>query len=192
MANLWTPEMPGLPDLSGLDLSEDEMKNGPKDTLLVCGECSTIEHASGPPEYNEELEALGCRHEVYVSGNLYRHPLALTTVNAQLWEKSEDFRKFITAMIQDATKTGDTGLGTKNYELQETFRDDAIACWRKHNRTTDCGDYRTDKMKLLPDTRGERLDLGMSVKAKDRPGVYLCRWCPVESVIQSRINKDKF
>jgi hypothetical protein len=181
--------LPQLPDLSNLDLSDEEIKNGPKDTLLVCGECGTIEHAFGPPEHNQELEALGNRHEVYVAGQLYRHPLAMTTVNAQLWEKSEDFRKFIIAMIKDATKTGDVGLGTKNYDLKDTFQDDAIACWRKHNRTLDCADYKTDKMKLLPDTRAERKELHMDTR--NRPGVYLCVYCPFHSKVMERVNSKK-
>lgn len=180
---------PQLPDLSGLDLSEEEIENGARDTLLVCAECSSIEHASGPPEYNEELEALGRRHEVYVAGNLYRHPLAMATVNAQLWVKSEEFRKFIVAMIKDATKTGNVGLGDDNYNLKNTFQDDALTCWRKHGRTTDCGDYKTDKMKLLADTRGERRELGLSVRASDRPGVHLCVYCPYHSVVMSRVRK---
>jgi hypothetical protein len=181
--------MPALPDLSGLDLSEEEVQNGARDTLLVCGECGTIEHASGEPQHNEELEALGRRHEVYVAGRLYRHPLAMATVNAQLWAKSEEFRKFIRAMIQDATKTGDVGLGDKNYNLKSTFQDDALTCWRKHNRTENCGDYKTDKMLLLADTREERRELGLSTRAVDRPGVHLCVYCPYHSVVMKRVRK---
>lgn len=182
---------PSLPDLSGLDLSEEEIKNGPKDTLLVCADCGTIEHASGSPEHNEELEALGRRHEVYVAGNLYRHPLALTTVNSQLWAKSEEFRKFILAMIQDATKTGDVGLGNKNYDLKNTFQEDALTCWRQHNRTTDCADYKSESKKLLADTRGDRKELGLSTRAADRPGVYLCVYCPFHSVVMERVRKSE-
>jgi hypothetical protein len=187
--HLLAGSLPALPDLSGLDLTDEEIQSGARDTLMVCAECGTVEHASGEPQYNEELEALGRRHEVYVAGNLYRHPLALTTVNAQLWEKSEEFRKFLIAMIQDATKTGDVGLGNKNYDLKNTFQEDAITCWRKHGRTQNCDDYKSDKMKLLPDTKGDRKELGLSVRAANRPGVHLCVYCPYHSVVMSRARK---
>lgn len=199
MTNLWTPhigDVPRLPDLSQLDLSQEEMKNGPRDTILICGDCGTIEHAHGEPspetdreERNAELLALRKRHEVYSAGNTYFHPLAMATVNAQLWEKSEEYQKFIVAMIKDATKTGHVGLGDKNYDLKETFQEDSVLCWRKHNRTLDCPDYKTDKMKLVPDTRAERRDLGLEVRASNRPGVYLCDYCPVKSVVQQKVNK---
>ncbi len=199
MANLAVPHLggvPQLPDLSNLDLSEDEIQNGPRDTLLVCADCGTVEHAHGEPgpqndreERNPELLALRKRHEVYSAGNTYFHPLAMCTVNAQLWERSEEYRKFIVAMIKDATKTGETGLGSKNYDLKDTFQDDAISCWRKHNRTLDCEDYKTDKMKLLPDTKAERKELHMDTR--NRPGVYLCVYCPFHSQVMKKVNSKR-
>lgn len=186
----------GLPDLSGLDLSKEQIHDGPRDTLLICADCGTIEHAHGEPtpetereERNLELLALRRKHEVYTAGNFYTHPLALCTVNAQLWDKSEDYRKFIVAMIKDATKTGNVGLGDKNYDLKDTFKEDAFSCWKKHNRTLDCGDYKTDKMKLLADTKWERKDLHMSVK--NRASVHLCDFCPVKSEVQKKFMKNK-
>jgi hypothetical protein len=181
-----------LPELTGID--EEDLKNGPRDQLLVCGDCHTIEHVPafyGPPEYNMPLRARLANHSVELADGISTHPLAITTVNAKLWAENEDFRKYITKAISAATKTGDVGLGDANYDLKSTFQEDAMACWRgEHNRTQNCEDYRSDKKRLVPPTRGERKELGMETRSKHIPSnTWLCNYCPYHSIVEDRVRK---
>jgi hypothetical protein len=181
-----------LPDLGGIDM--DELERGVRDLLLVCADCGTIEHIpafDGPVERNEPFQARIRKHLVPLADSTATHSIATTTVNAKLWAENEEFRKYIAQTISDATKTGDVGFGHEFYDLKSTFAEDAMDCWRhKHGRTENCGDYKSEKMRLLADTREERRDLGLSVKSKDRPvGSYLCMFCPYHSIVMQRARK---
>lgn len=182
-----------LPELDGA-IDQEDLKHGPRDQLLVCGDCGTIEHIpffAGPPDYNDALKARINNHAVPMAEGIATHAIAFTTVNAKLWATNEDFRKYIIKAITAATKTGDVGLGDKNYELRSTFAEDAMKCWRiDHNRTQNCEDYRSDAKKLVPDTRGDRKELGMEVRTKHRPsGAWLCSYCPMHSIVEDRVRK---
>lgn len=181
-----------LPDTSGV--SKEELAHGPRDTLLICGDCGTIEHIPGTftaetMERNDLVQARLRNHLVYLADGRATHAIAFTTVNAKLWAENDDFRKYITSMIVKAQKTGDVGLGDKNYDLKSTFQEDAMSCWKRHNRTSNCEDYKSEKMKIVPDTRGERRELGLDTKASRRPGTSLCVFCPYHSVVMERARK---
>jgi hypothetical protein len=176
----------GLPDIPSW-LDKDELEHGVRDQLLVCADCATIEHIpyfAGPVEHNQPYQARLRNHLVPTAEGVSTHSIAFTTVNAKLWASSEEFRTYLTKAIGDAAKTGDVGLGKDMYALRESYQDQAMRCWRvAHNRTQDCDDYKSDKMRLdavnqVDGVRGMRKDLGMSVKAKDQPaGAWLCQWC---------------
>lgn len=183
-----------LPDLSGVD--QDELENGPRDQLLVCGDCKTIEHIpsfDGPMEHNQPLQARLRGHLVYLADGTATHAIAFTTVNAKLWETNEEFRKYIVKAISDAQKTGDVGLGDGLYDLKSTFKEDAYTCWQdKHGRTENCEDYKDDKMRLVPPTKGERKELGLETRSKHiYTTAYLCDYCPYKSIVQQRVMKAK-
>lgn len=183
-----------LPDLGGIDMTE--LEHGVRDVLLVCADCGTIEHVpafDGPVERNEPFQARLRNHLVPLADSTATHSIATTTVNAKLWAENEEFRQYIAKQISDAQKTGDVGFGHEFYNLKSTFAEDAMSCWRnEHNRTENCQDYNSDKKRLVADTRGERKELGLSVKSKDRPGMYLCSFCPYKSLVMSRARKGKY
>lgn len=183
-----------LPDLG--NISREELEHGARDVLLVCADCGTIEHVpgfDGPAEKNEPFQARLRNHLVPLADRTATHAIATTTVNAKLWAQNEDFRKYIARAISEANKTGDVGLGHEFYDLKSTFAEDAMTCWReKHNRTQNCEDYRSDKMRLLPGTREQRKDLGLPTKAKDRPrATFLCDFCAYHSIVMQRARKAK-
>jgi hypothetical protein len=98
----------------------------------------------------------------------------------------------ITKEIVRAMGAGEgEGLGAEFYSVKDTFKDDAMKCWKAHNRTTDCGDWHNDNKRLYIDTRGDRREIGLSVKNQDRPNTFLCDFCPMASIIQGRIGKSK-
>jgi hypothetical protein len=186
--------LPGLPDLSGF--GKADLEDGPRDQLLVCGDCHTIEHIpafAGPMEHNQPLQARLRNHLVPLADGVSTHAIAFTTVNAKLWAESAEFRRYIAKAITEAEKTGDVGLGSKLYDLKSTFQEDAMDCWRnKHNRTEDCGDWKTEKMKLVPDTKAERRDLGMETRHRFiESTVFICDYCPVKSIVQGRVMKAR-
>lgn len=83
------------------------------------------------------------------------------------------------------------GLGQTFYDTKSNFSTDAFRCWTtEHNRTTNCGDYKSDKKRLYPDTKGERRELGLDPAA--RPNTFLCDFCPYNSIVMQRQNKDKY
>lgn len=83
------------------------------------------------------------------------------------------------------------GLGQSFYDTKSNFAADAFKCWKvDHNRTLNCEDYKSDKKRLYPDTRGERRELGLDPKG--RPNTFLCDFCPYNSVVMQRQRKDKY
>lgn len=192
--NLGNVPLLGMP--TPQSIMRDELIEGDRDDLLICKDCGTIEHIpffDGPPEYNAPRIAR-LRNHVYdlADGTSSTHEIAFTTVNALFWKTSQDFRDWIVKAINESVTTGDVGLGESNYALRSTFQADAIECWRKHNRTSNCEDYKSDSKRLVPrDTRDERKELNMSTKARDLPGTYLCVFCPYHSVVMQRANKAK-
>jgi hypothetical protein len=180
---------------------EDERvidSDGPRLRLLLCKTCGSIEPLpwyEGPAEYDDTLIYRTSQHK-FASGDAHEMPVingtpaGIATVAESTWEDATLQRKVI-EQINAAVNGGDTGLGSRMYNLRSTFKDDALACWKKHNRTTNCGDYRSDRMRLVPDTRGERKELGLEVKASRRPSTSLCVFCPYHSVVMQRARKEQ-
>lgn len=184
----------GLPDLGGF--SKDELENGQRDQLLICGDCETIEHIpafDGPMEHDQAHQARLRNHLVPLADGISTHAIAYTTVNAELWKTREDFRTYVVSAINAARKTGDVGLGANLYDLRSTFAEDAMACWRgEHNRTQNCADYRADKKRLVPPTRDERRELGLETRSRQiYTTAYLCDYCPYKSIVMQRARKAK-
>lgn len=147
--------------------------------LLVCFECQSIEEVpwfEGPAERDETLEYRASAH-ARPSGE--RHLGQLFVVDKVQWDDPQ-YRTAIVKQISDERARA-TGLGQEFYDVKSTFSEDAMTCWKRHGRRTNCEDYKTDKMRLYPDTRGERKELGLDPKT--RPSTFLCQFCPVNSVV---------
>lgn len=159
--------------------------------LLICYVCDTIDPLpwfDGPPQYDDTLNARLAKHQTPEG---FPHRGNLVTVSETSWNTPYR-RDGIVEELGKARNGNETGFGKKFYEVRNTFQEDAMSCWRhEHNRTTDCADYKSDRKRLLPDTRDERVDLGMPTKSKDRPGgTYLCQFCPYHSIVMQRARKD--
>lgn len=158
--------------------------------LLLCYVCDTIEPLpwfDGPVEYDETLLARLAKHRTPEG---HPHVGNLATASEISWNTPER-RARIVEELTAVRNGGEAGLGTKFYDVRSTFEEDAMTCWRvAHARTENCDDYKSDKMRMLPDTREERKDLGLSVRQKDRPGgTHLCMFCPYHSIVMSRARK---
>lgn len=147
--------------------------------LLLCLECQTLEQLEdfqGDPRDDVILETLVSRH-VFPSGE--PHKGQLMDVAAKHWD-SRATRAAIQRQIRESS--GHTGLDSEFYAAKDTFTEDALKCFAAHNRNPVCPDYKSDAKIILPDTAGERRELGLSVK--DRPKRWLCEFCPVHSLVK--------
>lgn len=160
--------------------------------LLYCLVCDSIEELppyDGDPEHDQLLE-ITLEHHVFPSGEPHKGHLLRVPVDE--WTNS-NIKK---AMIEQLKGGGSKGLAEFDadfYATSDTFREDALKCFAKHLRPTDgCPDYKTDKMRLLPNTKAERKDAGL-VDPKNAPGPrnYLCNFCPVQSTVDQKLRAMK-
>jgi hypothetical protein len=154
--------------------------------LLFCSNCRTVQAVPefhGPVEYDDTLNNRLGEH-LFADGR--SHELVVGDIEKDQWDKKSVQDKIIFKMAQEQgfvpPGTGD-GIGPTFYAVKATYEEDAIMCWKRHRRVIDCGDYKTQKMKILPDTKGDRKELGL---APTRPGTYLCQFCPVQSIIDQK------
>jgi hypothetical protein len=178
--------------VSDLVETSDDSKDA-KIRILICKTCTSIQPLpdfEGNPDHDETLHARVAEHQYPGSRPTRGHDMELGRVSETSWNNPEK-RKSMLAEIGKHVKLGDGGgLGVELYDVKDNFMEDAMKCWRfKHGRTANCDDYKHDKMKLLPDSRAERKDLGLD--PAQRPVQYLCQYCPVESIVQQRKNKAK-
>lgn len=143
--------------------------------LLVCKTCKSIDELpaySGPVEDDVLLQITVDRHGENHLGNLINVPLLH-------WQS-----KTMKAQVLDQITNGSAGLdvfGTGFYATRMQFHEDAMSCYGKHQRPKgQCPEFRADSKRLVPDTKAERREVGMS-DPKNAPGpkVYLCQFCPV-------------
>lgn len=175
-------------------LGEDERvvdADDPRIRLLICNVCNTIEPIpmfDGPPEHDELLNYRLAPHRTTEG---HPHVGMLPTVSEKSWNDPVRQKKIIEE-LNKARAGGEVGLGSELYNLRSTFEDDAMRCWRiEHNRTTDCGDYKSDRMKLTPQhTRGDRKDLGLETRSKHMPtSTWLCTFCPYHTVVMEQTRR---
>lgn len=148
--------------------------------ILQCHVCKSLEQLpdyQGPPENDVLLATLAERHK-FPSGEPHRGNLM--DVEEAQWN-SPSTRQAIIDQIH--SRSGYTGFEPEFYAVRNTFMEDAATCWKQHNRDPACGDYRSDKKKIYPDTRGDRKELGLSVK--DIPNRWLCDFCVVDTLVKA-------
>ncbi|MDP9870405.1 MULTISPECIES: hypothetical protein [Streptosporangium] len=161
------------------------MSDDSKLRLLLCGECKSIEELpwyEGDVRGDHLLDYLASRHQ-YPDGNRHRGG-ALFDVPEKHW-KDPNARQMIIEQIN--ARTG-KGLGDKFYEVKATFKEDAFTCWKSRNRTKNCGDFKSEKKRLIPDTKAERKDLGLSPVKSNR---FLCEFCPYFSIAMQRMRAGR-
>lgn len=163
-----------------------EPTSEPRIRLFVCHTCEVVYPLpwyEGPPERDDTLNYRIADHEGHI-GNL-------ADIEERVWDKASARPDIIRELAGIMNKPGSAaGLGSTLYDLKSTFQEDAQICWKRHNRTRDCGDYMTDRMILKAPTRGDRKELGLD--PKDRPQTHLCQYCPVFSIKMQRARDGKY
>jgi hypothetical protein len=143
--------------------------------LLQCRTCKSIDELppyDGPEGGDVLLQITAERHGETHTGVLYNVPLIM-------WQSEKMKPK-----ILDQITNGASGLdvfGTGFYATRMQFHDDAMKCYGQHQRPKgQCPEFRSEKKRLLPDTKADRKEVGLS-DPKNAPGpkVYLCQFCPV-------------
>jgi hypothetical protein len=163
--------------------------------LLVCNHCQTIQEVpdfTGPAEYDAYLNYRTGEHRT--PGGT-PHKGFLSRCKASDWAK-EEYRLGVLNEINDIIGTGkppilSATIDQEFYDIGANFKSEAMTCWKQHNRTQDCDDWRSEPKRLIPDTQAERKAEGMPSRARDIPNAWLCDFCPVNSVIQQRVNEKK-
>jgi hypothetical protein len=168
--------------------------DGPRLRLLLCKTCQSIDELpwfDGPPEYDDTLNSRLLEHR-YPDGNPHFMPSmgGIATVNQNSWEDPSRRREII-AQLSKAQNSTELGLGDQLYHARDNFKEDALKCWREHNRTTNCQDYRSPRKKLVPDSIDVRKELGLTTRHSARPGTSLCAFCPYHSIVMQRANKER-
>jgi len=152
--------------------------------VLLCHACKTLESMpdyKGNPDQDDVLTFMVSRHA-------QKHPTQMNSgqlmrVETKDWE-SPTTRSAIEQAIRESA--GHTGFDTDYYQARDTLKEDAMTCWKKHARTVDCGDYRSRKMLLQPDTKAERKAEGLP---EYRSTTYVCDACPVHTLVVTAARK---
>lgn len=153
--------------------------------LLACQQCCTIEELpdfEGPAEHDHLLNNLVERHQT----NGVKHIGGLFKIPADKWADS-NVQRDVGKQIADKMSGGETGLGSSFYDLKNTFQADAMQCWKQHQRNPACSDYRSDSKRLTPGTKAERKAAGLP-EYRSNKDVYLCDFCPVQSLVEAARN----
>lgn len=160
--------------------------------LLICEYCGSVEEMpehEGPWQQdtwlNEKLKA-----HLLPSGEKTHGNVHVARIDSGAWLNHKP--DIMAKMASEFTMPGKgAGLGQSYYDTKDNFSADAMQCWRvEHNRTVNCEDYRSDKKRLLPDTKADRRELGLDPKL--RPNTFLCDFCPYNSIVMQRQRKDKY
>lgn len=165
-------------------MSDDKIR------LLICHTCGSIEELpdyQGPPERDDTLNYRVSFHK-FGSGDA--HFGIMGTVKADDW-KNQAYKDAIADEIyKKMTKPGSgEGLGNEFYDIKSNFQQDAFACFKSFGRPKDPSfcDYHKENKRLYPDTKGMRKEEGLDTKTM--PSTFLCDFCPVQSIVQTRKNK---
>lgn len=169
-------------------LQPKPVENGPEIRLLYCLVCGTIDELplyDGNPDNDHLLQILIEPHRFPSGdphkGHLFRLP--------QLTWENETARKQIIEQIKGGGSAGLDEFDKDFYATRNTFREDAMKCYNAHLRPTDgCPDFNTPAKRLLPNTKAERKEVGLTDPSKaPGPKNYLCQFCPVQSVVTTKI-----
>jgi hypothetical protein len=147
----------------------------PKVRILHCADCRTIEELpdfDGPPDRDIILEVALSRHET----NGHRHIGKLYDVEERVWALP-NLRKQLIEQIKGGGSLGLAAIDPEFYNVRDTFKEDAAICYGLHQRPKEgCSDWKADSKRLLPPTKADRKELGLSMEGA--PKRYLCDFCP--------------
>jgi hypothetical protein len=91
-----------------------------------------------------------------------------------------------------------TGYPAEFYATKDSFRDDAVACFRRHGEPgldhgpAGCGDYESDAKRLTDSEWLQRQEFQERVMpGAARKHVYLCHFCPFQTVVTTKIRQQR-
>lgn len=156
--------------------------------LLHCHDCGTLEELpwyEGPADRDFALEYLLLQHET----EGHRHVGKLYDVEQRVWEL-ENLRNTIIEQIKGRGSTGLAAFDPEFYNTRDTLREDAAKCYQIHLRPKEsCVDWRSDRKVLVPDTKADRKDVGLSMEGAPRQ--FLCDFCVVRSYYERKHNESR-
>ena len=176
--------------MSNVPIIGQKKTEEPMIRLLFCLVCQTIEELP-PYEGDPELDILlkiACEAHVFPSGEPHKGKLFVIPIRA--WAHKESRREVI-RQIKGGGSKGLDELDDKFYESRSTFMEDAMSCYKAHNKPKDgCEEWHDEGKMLIPATERERMKEGMG-RYKDSPGkkTYLCDFCPVAIGVAQRKRK---
>lgn len=158
---------------------QPERETGAQIRLMLCRVCKVIEEIpdfEGNPDDDNLLQLMVEKHTDSIGtphvGNLFKVPV-------RFWAQ-QDVRRQIVKQIMEGISGGLGEVDETFYDTRSTFFEDAMTCFRKHNRPKGrCPDWKIDSKKLVPQTKAERKELGMTTKTPI--STYLCDFCPAKS-----------
>lgn len=150
----------------------------------TCKSCDEVPDFTGPPQ-----------HDFYLEYRVRQHRFSDGRPHHGLLGRVENTRASISAAIDHMSDTvtpgAGSGLGQPLYDLRDNYKTEAMQCWKQHNRTSDCGDYRSDKMRLWADTKADRKAEGLATNRNERPNAWVCDFCVVHSLVQQKQRQAK-
>ena len=163
--------------------------------LLICKTCGTAEELpwyEGDAKYDTWLNNAVENHPKFGDGRSHIAGGLFNIDVKQFWD-TPNKRKITLEDLYNQLEIPGTGpgLGEDFYDLKSNYHEGALRCWKGFNRTTDPGhcDYRKENKRILPDTGALRKSEGLS--AKDRPNIFLCDFCPLQSIVSQKQNEQK-
>lgn len=154
--------------------------------LLRCDVCRSLEELpdfDGPPDYDVLLQVALSRHR-HPSGE--PHIGRLIDVPERAWNNPH-LKAALLRQIHEGSR-GLTEFDESYYDVQNTFREDAMICYSQHLRPKgSCPDFNAESKRLMPDTKAERKELGLTQRGM--PIIHLCSFCPVRSFMDRKSNE---
>lgn len=166
--------------------------DGPLETARVPAPDGTLMEARVPP--------VGADHLLdYVAEphRMKEHRGQLVQIEEKHWHDVPT-RNEILKQLQDQLAGGTTGLHPEAYAIKNTFQQDALKCFQKHNRPKDgCIDWE-DRSKVIGNSlltheeKNAAREHNLLLRGKGSKR-YLCHFCPVASQVkQKQFDKQGF
>ena len=169
---------------------KQQAANEPTFRLLFCLVCQTLEELppfDGNPE-QDYLLAIACEAHVFPSGE--PHKGKLFSLPLKVWAKTES-KKEIIRQVKGGGSAVLAEIDDSFYDSRSNFMEDAMSCYKQHNKPKDgCSDWHTKHYLLIPKTVKERKAEGMArYQDESGPKTYLCDFCPVAIGVAQRKQK---
>lgn len=168
--------------------------------LFICKVCKEFNEI---PDYVPEDADKDPRIGHLALNHVRRHPSVedrnivewaqLGSVPSKHWDDNATRKQIMKSILDN---TGQTGFQEDFYSTVDTFRGDAMACWKRHGRPAyksntqpKCQDFLSASKEIKPDTGAERKVAGLpSYDQTKVKRVFLCSYCPYAQTVKDELN----